>query len=155
MNNHAASAIWLIRHSLMLLFALALFWTLQSNPLYAQILKRGVQGGVVGAVIGGIVDGGSGIGKGAAIGAGVGAVAGAIEADQKARRRAYSYSAPPPGLVYDTQVALTRLGYRPGPIDGIYGPGTAEAIRQYQYANRLPVTGRPSPRLLDHMRYGG
>jgi len=57
-------------------------------------------------------------------------VAGAIEADQNAKARAY-YGPPPPGsnLVYDTQSALLRLGYNPGPPDGVYGQRTAEAIQ--------------------------
>lgn len=134
----------------------------------AQILKRGIQGGVVGAAIGGIAGGSDGLGKGAAIGAGVGLAAGAIERENN--RRAYAAPpvyAPAPAyapprrayggqLVADTQAALTRLGYRPGPIDGIMGPGTTSAISNYQYAYGLPVTGSPSPRLLDHMyAHGG
>jgi uncharacterized protein YcfJ len=158
-------AIRLIRYTLPLLFALTLFSTTHSSTVSAQVLKRGIQGGVVGAVIGGIVDGGRGVGKGAAIGAGVGVVAGAIEAENKARRSVYRYSrprsrrahrhsTPRSGLVYDTQVALEYLGYSPGPLDGVYGPGTAGAIRQYEDDNQMPVTGRPSRQLLDHLRYG-
>lgn len=131
-----------------------------AGPASAQILKRGVQGGVAGAVIGGIVDGGSGAGKGAAIGAGVGLAAGAIEKDYNKHR-----AAPPPGyatppryanaMVADTQASLLRLGYNPGPVDGVMGPGTRQAISNYQYAWGLPVTGSPSPQLLDHMRRHG
>jgi hypothetical protein len=43
------------------------------------------------------------------------------------------------------------LGYNPGPVDGVYGQRTADAISQYQYASRLPVDGRPSPQLLNFM----
>ncbi|MFD0986823.1 peptidoglycan-binding domain-containing protein [Methyloligella solikamskensis] len=135
--------------------AFALAGLLAPNPASAQILKRGVQGGVAGAVIGGIAGGSDGIGKGAAIGAGAGLAVGALERESN-RRRAYAAPPPPPPayggqLVADTQAALTRLGYRPGPIDGVMGPGTSSAIRNYQYAYGLPVTGRPSPSLLDHM----
>ncbi|MGD9502291.1 MAG: peptidoglycan-binding domain-containing protein, partial [Methyloceanibacter sp.] len=35
------------------------------------------------------------------------------------------------------------------------GRRTADAIAQYEYAYRLPVTGRPSPALLDHMMRNG
>lgn len=138
--------------------------SLNAGPAAAQILKRGVQGGVAGAIIGGIVDGGKGAGKGAAIGAGVGAVAGAIERDQNNQRYAAPPPPPPPGpgyaygggsLVSQTQLSLTRLGYQPGPVDGVMGPGTSSAIRNYQYAWGLPVTGSPSPQLLDHMRAHG
>jgi len=123
----------------------------------AQVIERGVQGGVVGAIIGGIVGGGRGAGTGAAIGAGVGVVAGAAEADANARARAAyesQYYAPGPGqggLVYNIQMSLARLGYDPGPVDGVYGQQTADAISQFQHANRLPVTGEPSPQLLNYM----
>jgi hypothetical protein len=122
----------------------------------AQIIERGVQGGVVGAIIGGIVGGGRGAGTGAAIGAGVGLVTGAAEADANARAYYDSqyYGAPPPPsgseLVYGIP-SLARLGYDPGPADGLYGERTADAISQYQHANRLPVDGRPSPQLLNIM----
>ncbi|WP_069095343.1 peptidoglycan-binding domain-containing protein [Methyloligella halotolerans] len=146
--------------------AFALAGLLAPNAASAQILKRGVQGGVVGAVIGGVAGGGDGIGKGAAIGAGAGLALGAIERENN--RRAYAAPPPPPPaygpprrgyggqMVADTQAALTRLGYRPGPVDGVMGPGTSSAIRNYQYAYGLPVTGTPSPALLDHLyAHGG
>ncbi len=46
-----------------------------------------------------------------------------------------------------TQEGLARLGYDPGPLDGVYGPRTAAAIREYQSDYGLPVTGRPSATL--------
>jgi hypothetical protein len=157
MRSHAAVAIRLMKHSLKLAAALIIGWALVPSPASAQVIERGIQGGVTGAIIGGIIGGGKGAGRGAAIGAGVGVVAGAIEADNNRQRRAY-YGAPAPGgnLVYDTQSALLQLGYNPGPPDGVFGLRTAEAISQYQYSNRLPVNGQPSPQLLDHMiRHGG
>jgi Putative peptidoglycan binding domain len=121
----------------------------------AQVIERGVQGGVVGAIIGGIVGGGRGAGTGAAIGAGVGLVTGAAEADARAYYDSQYYGAPPPPggseLVYSIQTSLARLGYDPGPADGLYGERTADAISQYQHANRLPVDGRASPQLLNIM----
>ncbi|RMD65169.1 MAG: peptidoglycan-binding protein [Alphaproteobacteria bacterium] len=45
------------------------------------------------------------------------------------------------------QTALSELGYDPGPVDGILGPKTASAIRQYQREHNLLVDGRPSPEL--------
>ena len=95
------------------------------NTAKAQVIERGVQGGVVGAIIGGIVGGGRGAGTGAAIGAGVGIVTGAAEADANARAAYDSqyYGAPPPpggsDLVYNIQTSLARLGYDPGPPDGV------------------------------------
>ncbi|HKQ55560.1 MAG TPA: peptidoglycan-binding domain-containing protein [Methyloceanibacter sp.] len=137
--------------------AMAIGQVTAPNEASAQVIERGVQGGIAGAIIGGIIGGGRGAGRGAAIGAGVGVVTGAMERDNL--QRAYAYGGAPYGggnLVYDTQVGLYRLGYDPGPPDGVFGRRTADAIAQYQYSNRLPVTGRPSPALLDHMaRYGG
>ncbi len=46
-----------------------------------------------------------------------------------------------------TQEGLARLGYDPGPLDGVYGPRTAAAIREYQSDYGLTVTGRPSASL--------
>jgi putative peptidoglycan binding protein len=157
MTMNSQISIRLLKHSLPVVAAVMLGWALAPSSAEAQVIERGIQGGVTGAIIGGIIGGGKGAGRGAAIGAGVGVVAGAIEADQNAKRRAY-YGPPPPGsnLVYDTQSALLRLGYNPGPPDGVYGQRTAEAISEYQYSNRLPVNGQPSPQLLDYMiRHGG
>lgn len=141
----------------LLVSSLTIAITLLSQHAHAQVIERGVQGGVVGAIIGGIVGGGRGAGTGAAIGAGVGVITGAAEADANARAAAYGppQYGPPPGpsgnIVYDTQASLTRLGYDPGPVDGVFGQRTADAISQFQVYNRLPVDGRPSPALLDLM----
>jgi peptidoglycan hydrolase-like protein with peptidoglycan-binding domain len=40
------------------------------------------------------------------------------------------------------QKSLTDKGYDAGPADGILGPRTRAGIRQYQTAEKLPVTGR-------------
>jgi hypothetical protein len=140
-----------------LAFGVAALSVVPIDAAKSQVIERGVQGGVVGAIIGGIVGGGRGAGTGAAIGAGVGIVAGAAEADANARAYYDSqyYGAPPPpggsDLIYNIQTSLLRLGYDPGPPDGLYGQRTADAISQYQHANRLPVDGRPSPQLLNIM----
>ena len=39
------------------------------------------------------------------------------------------------------QVELMRLGYYKGKIDGKMGPGTKEALRAFQQAQGLAVTG--------------
>ncbi len=158
MTRHATLAIRTIKLGAVFAAALLVGQAFVASPASAQVLERGVQGAIGGAIIGGIIDGGKGAGRGAAIGAGVGVVTGAIERENNARR-AYSYGPAPYGnsnLVYDTQISLYRLGYNPGPLDGVYGRQTADAISEYQYAYRLPVTGEPSPALLDHMaRRGG
>jgi Putative peptidoglycan binding domain len=156
MTSHAAIVIRTTKVGALFAAALLVGQALAPSPASAQVIERGVQGAIGGAIIGGIIDGGRGAGRGAAIGAGVGVVTGAIEADNA--RRAEAYERGPyggPNLVYDTQVSLQRLGFDPGPADGVYGRRTADAISQYQYAYRLPVTGEPSPRLLDHMVQNG
>lgn len=117
-------------------------------------------GAALGAIIGGAAKGK----KGAAVGAGVGAAVG-LAATANRRRAAPpphqpAYAAPAPGpvyatpsqaypgnLVYDIQNSLARLQYNPGPIDGIYGRRTADAIGQYEFNSELPVTGQPSEAL--------
>jgi peptidoglycan hydrolase-like protein with peptidoglycan-binding domain len=39
------------------------------------------------------------------------------------------------------QEALSRLGYDPGPMDGVFGPLTRAAIRRYQQAIGADQTG--------------
>lgn len=39
------------------------------------------------------------------------------------------------------QTELTQLGYYGGPVDGIYGPLTRDAVAKYQIAEHLDVTG--------------
>ena len=44
-----------------------------------------------------------------------------------------------------TQERLAQLGYYNGPVDGIFGPTTRDAVAKYQIANQLNVTGSLSP----------
>jgi peptidoglycan hydrolase-like protein with peptidoglycan-binding domain len=46
------------------------------------------------------------------------------------------------------QETLTRFGYEPGPIDGIMRFETASALRAFQRAHGLSVTGRTNPETL-------
>ncbi len=39
------------------------------------------------------------------------------------------------------QTALTRLGFNPGPVDGVIGSGTRTALRAWQKARNLPADG--------------
>lgn len=162
MTDRGVLALPVFKASLFLALAFAVAAIFQPGAAQAQVVERGVVGAGVGAIIGGIAGGRRGAGTGALIGGGIGVISGAAEAN--ARQRAYEeqYYDPPPraygggGLVYDIQAQLTRLGYNPGPVDGAYGPRTADAISHYQYTNGLPVDGQPSPGLLRHMmRYGG
>lgn len=49
--------------------------------------------------------------------------------------------------VADVQQMLNALGYDAGPVDGIMGPRTAGAIREFQADANLPVDGRISREL--------
>ena len=75
-------------------------------------------------------------------------------ADRIAGRGALRSSFPPDanGLTKDDRIALqkglTRRGYDTGGADGILGPKSQAAVRAYQEANGLEVTGRPSQALL-------
>ncbi len=40
-----------------------------------------------------------------------------------------------------TQEELAQQGYYNGPVDGIFGPTTRDAVAKYQIANQLNVTG--------------
>jgi hypothetical protein len=44
--------------------------------------------------------------------------------------------------VREVQRRLTKLGYRPGPVDGLFGPRTEAAARWFQYKHGLDATGR-------------
>ena len=43
-------------------------------------------------------------------------------------------------------------GGEQGPADGVAGPKTRTAIRQYQQNNGLGIDGTPSPSLSEHIR---
>ena len=45
------------------------------------------------------------------------------------------------GDTKNAQQALQAKGYNPGPIDGIHGPRTSAALRDFQKAEGLTVTG--------------
>ncbi|MBX2856225.1 MAG: peptidoglycan-binding protein [Rhodobacteraceae bacterium] len=49
------------------------------------------------------------------------------------------------------QAGLRDLGYNPGPIDGVKGTQTTQAIRDYQRDNGLLVDGQASYELASHI----
>jgi hypothetical protein len=51
----------------------------------------------------------------------------------------------PDPTVEATQERLAQLGYYNGPVDGVFGPTTRDAVANYQVANQLNVTGSLSP----------
>jgi peptidoglycan hydrolase-like protein with peptidoglycan-binding domain len=56
--------------------------------------------------------------------------------------------------IREAQRALLRKGYNPGPLDGIFGPKTESALRQFQKAQQLPVTGQLDDRSLAALKAG-
>ncbi|TVP71261.1 MAG: lytic murein transglycosylase [Rhodobacteraceae bacterium] len=54
----------------------------------------------------------------------------------------------------EIQERLTRAGFDTQGTDGVIGPNSESAIRAYQQARGLPVTGQPSLDLLERLRRG-
>lgn len=54
----------------------------------------------------------------------------------------------PDNTTSKVQAELTRLGYSPGPIDGIMGRKTRKAIQQFQRDKNIQVTGNPDDNTL-------
>ncbi len=55
-------------------------------------------------------------------------------------------------LTAETQRLLTALGYDIGPIDGLFGRKTGDAIRNFERSLGIPETGRVSQPLVQQMR---
>jgi Putative peptidoglycan binding domain/Curli production assembly/transport component CsgG len=55
---------------------------------------------------------------------------------------------PDPGVVRDVQRKLQRLGFPPGPVDGVWGGKTEEAVKSFQRAHDLKPTGAVDQQLL-------
>ncbi len=58
----------------------------------------------------------------------------------------------PVPLIADIQRELARRGFYDGPADGLSGPRTDAAIRAFEQAARLKVTGEPTDALLAQIR---
>lgn len=54
-------------------------------------------------------------------------------------------------VVHEVHRQLTAGGYEPGPVNGPPSLLLRGAIMAYEHDNGLPLTGEPSPLLLDHM----
>ena len=59
-----------------------------------------------------------------------------------AARPTSATAGPAARYVREAQRALRNLGYQPGPVDGIVGPKTKEALAKYQRSENIAVTGR-------------
>jgi peptidoglycan hydrolase-like protein with peptidoglycan-binding domain len=125
-------------------------------------------GAATGAAAGagvGALGGPPGMLAGAAIGGGVGAVTGAttdanqvnlgepVWNDPNVRVPGVTGSgsrgsAQASGQTRDLQRALSQRGFDPGPVDGIYGPRTRQAVMDWQRQNNMQVTGQPNSQML-------
>jgi peptidoglycan hydrolase-like protein with peptidoglycan-binding domain len=59
-----------------------------------------------------------------------------------------------PNLMLEIQRELAAKGYYDGAVDGIAGPRAMQAIRNFEKANGLKLTGEPSEALLEKIRHG-
>lgn len=123
---------------------------------------RAISGGGIGAAAGAVIGAVTGLTvlEGALIGTGLGAAFGAFTDPEKVNLgtpvwKHYTTQRADSGggavkasnIVAATQANLVRLGYRPGPIDGRYGPRTRDAIRHYQRDHKIQVDGKMSGQL--------
>lgn len=58
------------------------------------------------------------------------------------------------GLIAAIQTLLVNQGYRPGAANGVLGPQTIAAIRDFQLRTGLQPDSRPSPGLLERLSVG-
>ena len=69
--------------------------------------------------------------------------------------RYHFYTAPDSSdVILAVQRTLAQLGYYHGPVDGVVGPQTERAIRWFQSADSLPVTGEIDSATLRALRIG-
>lgn len=66
--------------------------------------------------------------------------------------RRFMIHSPERNLIGAVQMELAQRGYYRSAVDGVPGSGTRRAVESYQQANNLPVDGRATQPLLDHMR---
>ena len=124
--------------------------------------ERAVSGAGLGAAAGTIIGAVTGLSlvEGAALGAVGGALTGVLtDADEiNFGAPAWKQGSPhtnarePGNAVKEIQYQLSRHGYDAGPQDGVMGPKTQEAIRQYQKQHGLLIDGRATPELAAHLQ---
>lgn len=118
---------------------------------------RGLSGAGIGAGAGAVVGAVTGLSilEGVAIGAVAGGLAGALTDAEFLNLGdpiwASESSSANNAATARVQAGLTELGYNPGPIDGISGTRTSNAIRAYQRDNGLLVDGRATRELAEHI----
>lgn len=112
-------------------------------------------GAAGGAALGAVT--GMSIVEGALIGAAVGGATGyftdedTVDLGKPVWRDEEETAGTGPGVVTRVQSGLARLGYDPGPVDGVMGPQTSEAIRRYQRDHGLSSDGQATVQLAEHI----
>ena len=76
-----------------------------------------------------------------------------LKAEQAAQQAAGSD--PNSVTVVEVQKSLIRLGFDPGPVNGVAGPETKAAVKQYQAQHGLLEDGNVSDALLTHLLKNG
>jgi len=54
--------------------------------------------------------------------------------------------------IRELQRRLEMMGFQPGPVDGVYGDKTAQAIRAFQASRGMAVSGEPTPAVMHAAR---
>lgn len=119
--------------------ALALVATVAGCATWSE-MPRTEKGTAVGATGGALVGAAVGGPVGAVVGAGVGGYTGHYEAQNVGRNGAAARVSD--DNVRAAQRALADRGYNPGAVDGVMGPGTEQALRDFQQRQGLAVTGQ-------------
>ena len=73
------------------------------------------------------------------------------DADPYYNGTTYNIAPADSATVQAVQTRLLNLGYYNGPIDGVFGPSTRDAVAKFQMANQLNVTGSLSPDTLQSL----
>ena len=60
---------------------------------------------------------------------------------------------PTKATIRSVQTALKEFGFYSGSVDGVVGPETGAAIKRFEHAARLPVTGRADAALLARVEH--
>jgi hypothetical protein len=67
-------------------------------------------------------------------------------------RKPQAPEATAPMSIIDAQEQLTKLGYDPGPADGMFGPRTSGALRKFQRDHHLRETGTLDSATIEALR---
>jgi len=140
-----------MRHPSRLAIALPLFLAACGSTPQDRAITGGGIGAAGGAIIGAVT--GLSVIQGALLGTGVGAAIGGLTTADNfnlgkpfwqrshgaATPRGSTASNGSSGAVADIQRDLKRLGYDPGPVDGVLGPKTKAAIARFESDQGRPI----------------